>query len=140
MFEPGWQLRLAADALSHALDIRIVPVESSAIERLQHVVVLNVSALKADVRPDGALFSGQWSLRVVDASFGTSGKPSFKTVIQTETRASHESGAQALNPPDLSGWALRYVGDSLKKLGAMASTKGARAAIVAERSEVSAPE
>ena len=140
MFEPGWQLRLAADALSHALDIRIVPVESSAIERLQHVVVLNVSALKADVRPDGALFSGQWRLRLVDASFGTSGNPSFKTVIQTETRAAHESGAQALNTPDLSGWALRYVGDSLKKLGAMAGTKGARAAIVAERSEVSAPE
>ena len=71
------------------------------------------------------------------APAGTQG---FKTVIQTETRAAHESGAQALNPPDLSGWALRYVGDSLKKLGAMAGTKGARAAIVAERSEVSAPE
>jgi hypothetical protein len=135
MFEPGWQLRLAADALSHALNIRIVPFESSAIGQVQHVLVLNVSALKADVRPDGALFSGQWRLRLVDASSGTSGNPSFKTGIQTETRAVHESGAPVLNPSDLSGWALRYVGDSLKKLGTMAGTKGARAAVVAERSD-----
>ena len=97
--------------------------------------MLNVSALKADVRPDGALFSGQWRLRLVDASSGTSGNPSFKTGIQTETRAVHESGAPVLNPSDLSGWALRYVGDSLKKLGTMAGTKGARAAVVAERSD-----
>ena len=135
MLEPGWQLRLAADALSHALDIRIVPFEASAMGRVQHVLVLNVSALKADVRLDSALFSGQWRLRLVDASSGTSGNPSYKTGIQTETLAAHESAAPALDPPDLSGWALRYVADSLKKLGAVASTKGARAAVVAERSE-----
>ena len=135
MLEPGWQLRLAADALSHALDIRIVPFEASAMGRVQHVLVLNVSALKADVRLDSALFSGQWRLRLVDASSGTSGNPSYKTGIQTETLAAHESAAPALDPPDLSGWALRYVADSLKKLAAMASTKGATAAVIAARSE-----
>jgi hypothetical protein len=135
MLAPGWQLRLAADALSHALDIRIVPFEPSATGRVEHVLVLNVSALAAEARQDGALFGGQWRLRLVDASSGTGGNPSFKTGIQTETHATRESGTPALSPPDLSGWALRYVADSLKKLAAMASTKGATAAVIAARSE-----
>jgi hypothetical protein len=135
MLEPGWQLKLAADALSHALDIRIVPFAPSATERVERILILNVSALKADASQDGALFSGQWRLRLADASGGSSGSPSFKTGVQTETRAAHESGAPALSPPDLSGWTLRYVADSLKKLAAMASTKGARAAVIAARSE-----
>jgi len=135
MLEPDWQLRLAADALSRALDIRIVPFEQSANGRVERMLILNVSALKADTRSDGALFSGQWRLRLVDASAGASGNPSFKTGVQTDTRADRESGAPALNPPDLSGWTSRYVADSLKKLAEMATTKGARAAVVAAGSE-----
>ena len=109
--------------------------EQFANGRVERMLILNVSALKADTGPAGALFSGQWRLRLVDASAGASGNPSFKTGVQTDTRANRESGATALNPPDLSGWALRYVADSLKKLAEMAITKGARAAVVAPGSE-----
>ncbi|HEV3201577.1 MAG TPA: hypothetical protein VGZ73_26945 [Bryobacteraceae bacterium] len=135
MIEPGWQLRLAGDTLSRALDIRIVPFEQSANGRVERILILNVSGLKADTRQDGALFSGQWRLRLVDAAAGTSGNPSFKTGVQTDTRADHESTAPALSPPDLSGWTLRYVADSLKKLADMAGTKGARAAVIAASPE-----
>jgi hypothetical protein len=135
MIEPGWQLRLAADALSRALDVRIVPLEQSATGRVERMLILNVSALKADVSQDGALFSGQWRLRLVDASAGTSGNPSFKTGVQTDARVGKESTAPSLNPPDVSGWALRYVADGLTRLAAMASTKGAKAAVIAASSE-----
>lgn len=134
MIEPVWQLRLAADALSRALDIRIVPLEKSLVGRVERSLILAVGELKANTGQDGAIFSGQWHLRLVDASAGTSGPPSFKTGVQTDTRAAHESSSQALNPPDLAGWTLRYVEDSLKKLADTASTKGAKAAVVAERS------
>ena len=135
MVEPDWQLRLAADALSRALDIRIVPSVQTGNDRVERMLILKVSALKADILQDGAVFSGQWRLRLVDASTGASGNPSFKTGVQTDTRADREPGAASLNPPDLSGWTLRYVADSLKKLADMAKTKGARAAVVAARSE-----
>jgi hypothetical protein len=135
MVEPDWQLRLAADALSRALDIRIVPSVQTGNDRVERMLILKVSALKADILQDGAVFSGQWRLRLVDASTGASGNPSFKTGVQTDTRADREPGAPSLNPPDLSGWTLRYVADSLKKLADMANTKGARAAVVAARSE-----
>jgi hypothetical protein len=135
MVAPDWQFRLAADALSRALDIRIVPSDQDGNDRVERMLILKVSALKADILQDGAVFSGQWRLRLVDASTGASGNPSFKTGVQTDTRADREPGAPSLNPPDLSGWTLRYVADSLKKLADMANTKGARAAVVAARSE-----
>jgi hypothetical protein len=135
MLEPEWQLRLAADALARSLNIRIVPFEQPANWRVERMLILNVSGLKADTGQDGALFSGQWRLRLVDASAGASGNPSFKTGVQTDTRANRESGASALNPPDLSGWTSRYVADSLKKLAEMAIAKGARAAVIGASSQ-----
>ena len=130
MLEPEWQLRLAANALARSLNIRIVPFEQPANWRVERMLILNVSGLKAAAGQDGALFSGQWRLRLVDASAGASGNPSFKTGVQTDTRANRESGAPALNPPDLSGWTSRYVADSLKKLAEMAIAKGARSAVI----------
>jgi hypothetical protein len=130
MLEPEWQLRLAANALARSLNIRIVPFEQPANWRVERMLILNVSGLKADPGQDGALFSGQWRLRLVDASAGASGNPRFKTGVQTDTRANRESGAPALNPPDLSGWTSRYVAESLKKLADMAVAKGARAAVL----------
>jgi hypothetical protein len=135
MLDPGWQVRLAADALAHALDLKIVPFEPTAIRPVERVLILNVSALKADASQDGATFSGQWRIRLVDAAAGDSETPSFKTGVQTDTRVARESGTPALNPPDISGWTLKYVADSLKTLTAMAGTKGARAAVTAARSE-----
>jgi hypothetical protein len=135
MLASGWQLRLAADALSRSLDIRIIPFEQSAKPRVERILILNVSALKVDVRQDGALFSGQWRLRLVDALAGTTVNPSFKTGVQADTHADRESGALALSPPDVSGWTLRYLEDSLNKLAAMAGKQGARTAVIAAGSE-----
>jgi hypothetical protein len=135
MIEPGWQLRLAADALSHPLDIRIVPLEQLQSGRVERMLIVNVSALKADANQEGALFSGQWRLRVVDASAGASANPSFKTGVQTDARVGNEPNRTSLTPPDVSGWTLRYVADSLTKLAAMAITKGAKVAVIAASSE-----
>jgi hypothetical protein len=132
--EPHWRLRLAAEALSRKLDIRIIPLEQSTKERVERILVLNVSSLKSDSRQDGADFSAQWRLRVVDALSGTGGTPSFKTGVQADTHIGRESGTAALNPPDLSGWGLKYFVDSLDRLAAMASSKGATAAMTAAHS------
>jgi hypothetical protein len=135
MIEPGWQLRLAADTLARALDIRIVPLEQAQSGRLERMLIMNLSALKADANQDGALFSGQWRLRVVDAAAGASATPSLKTGVQTDARVGNESNRPSLNPPDVSGWSLRYVADSLTKLATASITKGAKAAVIAASSQ-----
>jgi hypothetical protein len=91
--------------------------------------------LKADANQDGALFSGQWRLRVVDAAAGASATPSLKTGVQTDARVGNESNRPSLNPPDVSGWSLRYVADSLTKLATASITKGAKAAVIAASSQ-----
>lgn len=135
MIEPAWLLKLAADGLSHALGFRIVPLEQAASGRVERMLILNVAALKADTSQDGALFSGQWRLRLVDASVGASANPRFKMGVQTDARVDKESSAPSLKPPDVSGWALKYVADSMTKLAAAASTKGVNAAVTAASSE-----
>ena len=89
-----------------------------------------MSALKAEPRPDGEFFSGQWRLRLGEPGAGSGANRSFSTGVQTDTQAKRESGVPGLYPPDLSDWTSRYVADSLKKLGEMASVKGARAAAI----------
>jgi len=136
MPDPAWQLRLAGDALARAFDIRVLPLDQPAKPHVERNLILNLQALKAEPYADGALFTGQWRLRLMDALTGPDSPPLSKAGVQVDSRAGRAPNAVALTPPDISGWALKYLAESLAKLSDAATAKGVKVAIAAPRSEV----
>jgi hypothetical protein len=139
MPEATWQLRLAADTLSRAFDIRVVPLDNldqPVNNQIERAFILNAQALKADATQDGAVFGGQWRIRLVNARQGVQSPPLFKTGIQNDSRTTREAGRPPLVPSDLSGWTLRYLEECFKRLADLAISKGVKAAARAPRSEV----
>jgi len=134
--EVHWQLRVAADTLSRALDMILLPVEQPTNVQAERTLVLNVQALRADANADGALFTGQWRLRLMGSSNGSESSALFKTGVQTDTRVSREPSRAALLPLDVSGWSMRYVADSLKKLAEASRAKGITAVLATQSEEI----